>query len=83
VINQRGGAGSIKGNVKRKFFPTDGGVGLFSTFSPFRQDPYRWQRLAWAIQDVFVGFMTAASNCLAVVKRQQAEWVGCANHGSI
>ncbi len=27
-------AGSIKGNVKRKIFPGDGGVSLFSAFSP-------------------------------------------------
>jgi hypothetical protein len=77
-------AGSIKGNVKRKFFSRDGGVRVFSSFSPFRQQDDRShggklvqpRMCSW-------GSMMLASNYLAILKRQQAVGCRCANHGSI
>ena len=53
-------AGSIKGNVKRKFFPLAARVSLFSAFSPFRPGRGRWQRRAWAFEDVKLGHMGTA-----------------------
>ena len=49
--------GSIKGNVKRKFFPKDGGVSLFSAFSPFRQDSCCLQCIVGAKKDVRLEYM--------------------------
>jgi hypothetical protein len=49
--------GSIKGNVKRKFFPRDGGVGSFSPLSPLRQNDSLRARIFRAAVDVFAGFM--------------------------
>src|SRR5215472_16750955 len=58
------GAGSIRGNVKRKFFPLAARVSLFAALSPFGQGRGRWQRRAWAVEDVQLGHMGTASNPL-------------------
>ena len=53
---------------REKFFPLDGGVGLFSSFSPFRQEPYCWQHTFRAGADVLFGSMMSSSSCHAYLK---------------